>query len=239
MYNLLIDIGNSSVKIARSRGNVLEKVVRVDNDNIIGGIRSLSEEYPIDIVVISSVRDCDEVYDFVESISRKIIRLSGLTDLPIRINYSTPQTLGPDRIAAAVAVNSMFPGEKSLIFDFGTAITIDIISENGEFLGGNISPGMDIRFKALNTYTGKLPLCENPLKINNIGQSTTEAIESGVVLGIMFEVEGYLQKYQDYKAVFTGGNSLYFADKLKNPIFVVFNLVLIGLAYIADYHANN
>ena len=239
MYNLLIDVGNSSVKIACSMGNVLEKVVRVDNEDIIGRIRSLSEEYPIDIAVISSVRECDGVYGFVEGISRKTILLNGLTDLPVKINYATPHTLGPDRIAAAVAVNTMFPGERSLVFDFGTAITIDIISEKGEFLGGNISPGIDMRFRALNAYTGKLPLCEKPLKFNNIGLSTKEAIESGVVLGIMFEVEGYLQKYQDYKAVFTGGNSLYFADELKNPIFVVFNLVLIGLAYIADYHANN
>ena len=239
MYNLLIDVGNSSVKIACSMGNVLEEVVRVDNDDIIGEICSLMDGYTVDVAVISSVRDCDGIYDFVKGISRKTILLNGLTDLPVKINYATPHTLGSDRIAAAVAVNTMFPGENSLVFDFGTAITIDIISEKGEFLGGNISPGMDMRFRALNSYTGKLPLCGKPLKINNMGSSTREAIESGVVLGIMFEVEGYLQKYQDYKAVFTGGNSLYFADKLKNSIFVVFNLVLIGLAYIADYHANN
>jgi len=239
MYNLLIDIGNSSVKMARSRGDALEEVIRVDNEDIIGGALSLVEGYTIDVAVISSVRDCQSICDFVESISRKTILLNGLTDLPIKIGYETPHTLGPDRIAAAVAVNGMFPGEKALVFDLGTAITIDIISEKGEFLGGNISPGMDIRFKALNSYTGKLPLCEKPLRINDIGSSTTEAIEAGVVLGIMFEVEGYLQKYQDYRAVFTGGNSLYFAEKFKKPIFVVFNLVLMGLSYIANYYANN
>ena len=240
MANLLIDIGNSSIKLGLSERQTLEKTERTDRENIITAIDSFIAERNIDVAVISSVADgCEYIYDYVKSVSKKTILLDSKTELPVKIGYNTPSTLGADRIAAAVGANFLLPKEKTIIFDFGTAITIDFLSDEGVLWGGNISLGMNTRFKALNRFTGKLPLCERPMDINDIGVSTKTAIESGVVLGIMFEVEGYLQKYKDHRVVFTGGDSLYFAEKLKNPIFVIFNLNLIGLSYIADYHANN
>lgn len=238
-YNLLIDIGNSSAKLALSRERELCHIGRAEKKDLIKGIRAFVEKREIGVSVISSVVENDEgVLNYLREISDKVIILDAYSELPIEIDYETKSTLGADRIAAAVAVNAMFPGENSLIFDFGTAITVDFLSDKGVFKGGNISPGMNMRFNALHKFTERLPMCEQPLIIGDIGKSTNEAIEAGVVLGIMFEVEGYLQKYQECKVIFTGGDSLYFAKKLKNPIFVIFNLILTGLSYIADHHAN-
>ena len=133
----------------------------------------------------------------------------------------------------------MFPGEDCIKFDFGTALTTDFISSDGVFEGGNISLGLQSRCRALNTFTKRLPLISPGEGINDFGKKTVQAMESGVVLGMIFEVEGYIRKYPNRKVVFTGGDAFYFAKKLKSPIFVVSNLVLVGLALIADYYAEN
>lgn len=238
--NLLIDIGNTSAKFTLSQGGDFGEIYRADRDSLIASIEDIIKGSEVDITAISSVVGYDEeLVAYLNTISKRVIILNSETELPVTIAYKTPPSLGADRIAAAVAVAIRYPGEKCLIFDFGTAITIDFLSEDGILKGGNISPGMNMRFKALNKFTKKLPLCEKPVSVKDIGDTTRGAIEAGVVLGIMFEVEGYLQKYQDHKVIFSGGDALYFAEKLKNPIFAVFNLVLIGLSYIADYHANN
>jgi type III pantothenate kinase len=160
--------------------------------------------------------------------------------LPEDFRFGFPAvTLGPDRLAGAFAVSRLFPGQDCIKFDFGTALTVDFINGEGVFEGGNISLGMTSRFRALNTFTKRLPLITPGEKVCDYGTTTAEALEAGVVLGMKFEVEGYINKYPGHTVIFTGGDSFYFAEKLKSPIFVIPNLVLVGLALIAEYYVQN
>ena len=150
-----------------------------------------------------------------------------------------PVGLGADRLAGALAVSMMFPDDNCIKFDFGTALTIDFIDRGAYYAGGNISLGFKTRLKALNHFTKRLPLIEPDVECPQIGITTNGAITAGVELGLIFEVGGYIDKYPDRKIIFTGGDSLYFAGRLKKKIFVIKNLVLLGLGQIADYYATD
>jgi len=171
---------------------------------------------------------------------RQFIILSAETPLPIQNAYKTKLTLGYDRIADAVGAYSMFPGVNVLIIDAGTAITIDLLTAEGEFYGGNISPGLDLRFRALNEFTSKLPLIKKKEYHPFLGKTTEEAILSGVLSGAAFELDGYIDKlriqYPDLKIILTGGDIKFFVKKLKNIIFVHSNLNLTGLNRILEYN---
>jgi type III pantothenate kinase len=149
--------------------------------------------------------------------------------------------LGRDRLAAAVGANELFPDQNLLIIDAGTAITYDLISENNEFLGGNISPGLEMRFKALNQFTGKLPLVDQADEDDLFGKTTTSAIRCGVQNGVLYEmdqtIELFNENYQNLQIIMTGGDSNFFDRKLNYTIFVHFNLTLIGLNRILEYNA--
>lgn len=240
MTNLIIDIGNTALKAAFAEGVELGQTHRYQGEKILEFIKELTLIKRPYVMIVSNVRVFeDEFYKNLEKECEKLVVLNEKTKLQIENRYLTPSTLGPDRLAAAVAAAELFPGKNSIIFDFGTALTIDFVSENREFLGGNISLGLRTRFKALNRYTQQLPLLENPDEISPVGRDTNEAIESGVVLGLIFEVEGYISRFPEHTFIFTGGDAIYFAEKLKSSIFVVYNLVLMGLARIADYHARS
>ena len=240
MTNLIIDIGNTTLKAAFAEGVELGQTHRYQGERILEFIKELTLIKRPYVMIVSNVRVFeDEFYKNLEKECEKLVVLNEKTKLQIENRYLTPSTLGPDRLAAAVAAAELFPGKNSIIFDFGTALTIDFVSENREFLGGNISLGLRTRFKALNRYTQQLPLLENPDEISLVGRDTNEAIESGVVLGLIFEVEGYISRFPEHTFIFTGGDAIYFAEKLKSSIFVVYNLVLMGLARIADYHARS
>lgn len=240
MTNLIIDIGNTTLKAAFAEGVELGQTHRYQGERILEFIKELTLIKRPYVMIVSNVRVFeDEFYKNLEKECEKLVVLNEKTKLQIENRYLTPSTLGPDRLAAAVAAAELFPGKNSIIFDFGTALTIDFVSENREFLGGNISLGLRTRFKALNRYTQQLPLLENPDEISPVGRDTNEAIESGVVLGLIFEVEGYISRFPEHTFIFTGGDAIYFAEKLKSSIFVVYNLVLMGLARIADYHARS
>ena len=164
--------------------------------------------------------------------------LNTSVELPIDLKYSFPPIgLGADRLAGALAVAMLFPGKDIIKFDFGTALTVDFINKDCVYEGGNISLGMQSRFRALNAFTKRLPLITPDAEFELVGVNTTGAMTAGVVLGLKFEVEGYMNLFKDRIIVFTGGDSFYFAQKIKGPIFVVKNLVLLGLAQIADYYA--
>jgi type III pantothenate kinase len=158
--------------------------------------------------------------------------------MPLCNRYVTPATLGVDRLAAAVGAATLFPKRECLIIDCGTAITIDFLSAAGEFLGGNISPGLQMRFKALHTFTAALPMGRADRHTPLIGVSTQEAVEAGVVQGAVNELEGYLAQYTVYTPVFTGGDAFYFAKRIKKPIFVIVNLNFIGLAKIVEHNVH-
>lgn len=158
-----------------------------------------------------------------------------MTSIPIQNLYGTPETLGLDRLASVVGADSYFPMEKCMVIDLGTAITIDFLSE-GKYLGGNISPGLQMRFKSLHHFTQKLPYLENSEEIKPIGANTKEAIISGVQLSILGEIDYYRRKFPEYKVLFTGGDAFYFVRKIKIPIFVVKNLTILGLNRILEYN---
>jgi len=236
--NLLIDIGNSSVKAAFAKGVELGITHRYFGENLLGFIKGVMSGNRPDIIAISSVRKIDDyLSDTLRMMCGKLIIVGFETELPIKNGYSTPETLGSDRLLAAVGAFELFKGRECLIFDFGTALTIDRLDANGVFCGGNISLGLNIRIKALHEYTQRLPLIEIPKKVVTVGGSTKEAIESGIILGMVYEIEGYINRYPDCIFVFTGGDAIYFAEKMKRSIFVVYNLVLMGLAHVAHYHA--
>jgi type III pantothenate kinase len=173
--------------------------------------------------------------------TKKIIYLDRNTRLPIINNYKSKVSLGKDRIAAAVGANTIFPNSNVLVIDAGTALTFDFVSDNNEYMGGNISPGMQMRFKALKTFTSKLPLLDKSEEFYLTANNTNDAIISGVQSGIIFEMDSYIneykKKYNDLKVILTGGDSFFFEYKLKNRIFAKPFLTAVGLNRILEYNA--
>ena len=230
MANLISDIGNTALKASWADGITLGKTFRYQGERMIEFIFSLLEKGKPEVMVISSARNFS---------NQNITRLKQMCDRLVIVDneilehYSLPDCLTPDRAASIIAAKYLFKGRGCTIFDFGTTMSIDFISKEGEYEGGNISVGCRTRFKALNRYTKNLPLVENPFEIEISGKNIQSSIASGVITGIMFEIEGYLGRYPENVAVFTGGDAIYFAKRMKNSIFVVCNLVLMGLALIA------
>lgn len=201
-------------------------------------IRSI--KFPVNIIVVSNVRtDNKPLEQELKSKCRKLVVLDSKTRLPADLNYGFDATeLGADRIASALATALMFKGHNCLKFDFGTALTIDFIDKKGSYLGGNISLGFRSRFRALNEFTGLLPFIKASSVYPPIGVTTNGAMTAGVVFGLIFEVEGYINRYPDHTVIFTGGDAFYFAGKMKGTVFAMQDLVLTGLAHIADYYEN-
>jgi len=206
-------------------------------------VKMLLDEHPqLKKVILSSVKPADdELKYFLAENFDQFLELDHQTKLPIENLYETPETLGKDRIAAAVGANELFPDQNLLIIDAGTAITFDLVSEKNQFVGGNISPGLEMRFKALNQFTGKLPLVGYQDDFEPIGRNTTEAIRAGVQNGIIFEIaqtiDLFNRNYQNLQIIMTGGDSNFFERKLNYSIFVHFNLTLIGLNRILEHNA--
>lgn len=239
--NLVIDIGNSRIKLALFNDRDLMFTVPLDVLRAKHIQLMLDEHADLKNVIVSSVRDYpQELKTFFQDSFEHFIELDGNTPLPIINLYETPDTLGKDRLAAAVGAAEVFPQKNVLVIDAGTAITYEIITAEREYLGGNISPGLETRFKALNRFTGKLPLIKQSDDFQMIGTTTESAIRSGVQLGLLFEVEQYITYfntiYQNLEVIVTGGDAKFFDKKLKNSIFVHFNLTLIGLNRILEYN---
>lgn len=241
--NLVIDIGNTFAKIAvTDGGEIVFKNVAQELD--CPAIRDLLHEYPaIDRAILSTTRNPNEqTEEYLRRHVRQFMRFVPGTPVPLVNRYGTPETLGADRMAAAVGAWEIAPGRELLIVDLGSAITLDRVSAAGEYLGGNISPGMAMRFEALHRLTDRLPLCNAPSDSPVlIGNSTRQAIESGVVRGIVHEIEGYIDrlrpKNDDLTVFFAGRDANFFADKVKKPIFVAYDLVIKGLNRILEYNA--
>ncbi|MDR0414051.1 MAG: type III pantothenate kinase [Prevotellaceae bacterium] len=244
MANLVVDIGNTATKLAVMEGNVVVDKL-VDSSASFGEGRAfLAMHGSLPRAIISSVRRADDAATMlVRRLLPNAVTLTHATPLPIRNLYATPETLGCDRLAAAVGAACRFPGCNVLVVDAGTTITYELVSERGEYLGGNISPGITLRFKSLHDFTGLLPLCAAAAAAGNSsysspGRSTREAITAGVLNGVAYEVEVNVEqfalKYSNLKVVFTGGDADFLAKRIKKPIFVDYDLVLIGLNRILE-----
>lgn len=241
--NLIIEQGNTSSKVAIYDGE--SQIASFVYKNIdVPKVDKLLEKYPLKRGIFSSVIDLDNgLIGYLKSKLEHFVFLDDKISLPIIVKYQTPETLGRDRIAAAVGANWLQPGKDLLVIDAGTAITYEMIEASGVYLGGNISPGMTTRFKALNQFTKKLPLVNEQEEIPQIGHNTISAIQSGVVNGIVYEMDGYIdrlkEKYPSLLVFLTGGHSFYFERRLKNSIFADINLVLTGLNRILEYNVED
>ena len=242
MKNLVIDIGNSRTKAAvLEDGKITEKWSFPEPDREY--IAPILAKYPdIARCIISSTRaGIAPVEKLIEESVPFTIRMESGTKTPLVNLYRTPETLGPDRLAAAVGANLLYPGENLMVADMGTAITIDFVTSGGEFLGGSISPGVKLRFRALHDYTGKLPMGSVEDVSEEIAGTTAEAVSNGVMNGIAYELEGYRcefsQKLPDLKVILTGGDVDFFVKRFKNTIFANYDLVTQGLNRILDYNA--
>lgn len=241
--NLIIEQGNTSTKVAiYAEGNLKASFVYKTFDK--SKLKPLFDVYSLDKGIYSTVADVDE--DLIAYLKERLscfIYFDNDVRLPITIKYKTPHTLGKDRIAAVVGAYYLQPNRNILIIDAGTCITYELLEASGSYLGGNISPGMTTRFKALNDYTKKLPLVNEREEVPCWGTCTEDAIRAGVVNGIVFEMDGYIDKakdlYSDVLVFLTGGHSFYFESRLKNSIFADINLVLTGLNRILEYNVEN
>ncbi len=245
--NLVIDQGNTFTKIG-----IFDKGILIHSDSSKNFdktfVNRVRDRYAIDKLIISSVQnDYNDEYELRAHLGLdnniEVHLLSHSSSLPIKSKYKTPQTFGKDRLAALVGAHELYKGCPKLIIDAGTAITIDYLDAEGTFSGGNISPGLQTRFKALHDYTKKLPLLKPNINTPFMGLSTDEAMWSGVQNGVIFELDGYINHFNSLdistKAILTGGDAYFFVEKLKNTIFVNLNLVQSGLNTILEYNAKN
>ena len=230
MANLIIDIGNTALKAAWADGMTLGKTFRYQGERMLDFILSLTVKEKPEILMLSSVRNFSaQALKRLEKECGRIV----VADESLASSYGLPSWLSPDRVASIVAARFLFRNRPCTIFDFGTVLTVDFLDVQGNFLGGNISLGCRTRFKALNRYSRSLPLLGAPDDILERGTDIASAVSSGVISGILSEIEGYMSKYPENITVFTGGDAIYFAKRMKNSIFVVCNLVLMGLALMA------
>ena len=236
MANLIIDIGNIVLKAAWSDQITLGRIFRYQGERMMDFILSLTAKNKAEIMVLSSVRTLTrhDIARLKEECERLVV-----IDSDILQAHHLPIYLSPDRAASIIASRYLFKGRGCTIFDFGTTLTVDFLDREGSFLGGNISVGCRSRFKAVNRYTRSLPLVDTPVEIEETGSSVASSIATGVIKGIMFEIEGYIASNPENITVFTGGDAIYFAKRMKNSIFVVCNLVLMGLALIAVEYDEN
>ena len=241
MANLIVDEGNTLCKIAvLEESEVLCEAVSAEFD--MAQAAQMIEQFSVCKAVVASTRQgAEKIAEQLRSKIAKVLIFSSQTEVPIEVEYSSRQTLGADRIAMAVGVVCEMGIESALIIDMGSAITFDIV-ENGAFKGGNISLGVAMRFKALNQFTASLPLCEATEPNGEFGKSTTEAIEQGVMQGILYEIEGYVERIlakNDKKSViFCGGDAESFVNRIKNAIFAPRKLMFTGLNRILEHNVS-
>lgn len=241
--NLIIDIGNTYVKLAVFAYNDILIKRSVTHENAPKFTKNILKDYPeLKKAIISSVRKEDKELIKILDNYLDLHKLTLKTKLPFKNKYHTPKTLGVDRIALVSASVEKFPKNNVLIIDAGTCITYDFINERNHYLGGAISPGIRLRYHTLNNLTAKLPLLEAEYPEDLIGKSTDQSIHSGVINGILKEMDGvideYREKYQDLTVILTGGDADFLSKRLKNSIFANSNFLLEGLNFILEYNTH-
>ena len=240
--NLIVDIGNSLIKVAVVENSQVLGIQRYATAEELATASFWGEYASIKRAIVASTAvDTRCVAELLRSRGVKTLEMTQSTPVPIKNGYHTPETLGVDRLAAAVGAVDMV-GEDCVIVDLGSAITIDLV-EGGVFRGGNISPGVAMRFRALHDYTQRLPECEPTDEILEVGTTTRKAIEQGVMQGITHEIEGYISHFYaknvKLSLIFTGGDAKYFVKRIKNAIFAKYDLVICGLNRILEYNAKS
>lgn len=241
--NLVIDLGNTVAKLAVfEKDELREKEIGTAEEIQEKISRHLSENPSIRKLIFSNVSKLKMALQIPQKRELQIIELSPATFLPFKNFYATPQTLGNDRKALVAAAAKYYPKRNVLIIDAGTCITYDFKNSKNEYLGGGISPGLKMRFKALNSFTANLPLVDPQEQLKLVGDSTLTSINSGVAFGMIKEVDGFIEEYaaqyHDLLTIITGGDAHFLSVNLKNSIFANSNFLLEGLNYILEFNTS-
>lgn len=238
--DLVIDLGNTYAKTGLFENTVLKEIHwRLTYDEL----RMYAQTTKPERIMVSSVgRSEEELRQDFNAITKQIWILTPQISVPLKKLYDSPNTLGADRVAAAVGAKKRFPNDDCLVIDMGTCITYDLIDKSNDFHGGLISPGVRMRFRAMNSFTQRLPLVEPEDIPPLIGKNTIHAMQSGVMNGLLAEINGIVERYRelfpDCQVILCGGDARFFESRLKTPIFAIPELVLIGLQRILEHNAH-
>src|SRR5438270_13014843 len=239
MITLCLDFGNTRYKVAVFDNDSLKEVVILDDNNV-EHLKSIVEiKKPQRSILSSVVNHPEEVEDLLKR-STGFHKLSNESKLPFTIPVGKPETVGADRLAIAAASVFLFPQKNNLAIGLGSCITFNFINQEHQLLGGSISPGMEMRFRAMHQFTALLPMAEADWNVPLIGYDTKTNLQSGVVLGMAAEIDGiidlYAERYSNFNVLLTGGDIPYFEPHLKNKIFADTELIFKGLYAISQYN---
>lgn len=239
--NLIIDAGNTLIKIAVfDRDKIIYRRETDASDAILAAKQTCDSFPKISGAIVSSVNNLDPKIIIVLSVFCKVHQLSHRSKVPFKNSYATPNTLGVDRMALATAAFYHNPKGNTLVIDAGTCITYDLVNDYGEYLGGGISPGLGMRYRALNQQTANLPLLSPKELFDFIGNATESSIHTGVINGLCHELDGFISQYRSrflhLTVILTGGDAQFLSKRLKNTIFADSNFLLLGLNYLLEYN---
>jgi len=241
---LTVDVGNTRIKAAVFEGDILlEYFVFMKND-LQKNIENILKKFKnITHLVVASVGNVEKD-SFLAFNDELIVHFVTHNDpFPFVNGYRTPETLGIDRMVLAAGATLQFPSRNRLVIDAGTCVTYDFIDDNDTYLGGAISPGLRLRYESLHNYTSKLPLLELGNPKHFIGSSTSQSIHSGIVNGLVYEIDGFIDEYKglssNFIIILTGGDTEFLAKRLKNTIFANSNFLIESLNQTFQYKINN
>lgn len=238
--SLCLDFGNTNLKAALFLGDKMTEKVVFNESEAIFAIEKLIEMHkPTRAILSSNINHSKEIETLLEA-NTKFILLNSQTKLPFLNAYGSPETLGNDRLALVAALCKLYPKEDSIVISIGTCITYNFLAKNNAFRGGAISPGIELRLKAMHQFTDKLPLVSREGHLSVLGYDTETSIRSGAINGMAAEIEGMISRFEaqygKINAVLTGGDSPFFESRLKNKIFADTNFLFKGLYAILDQH---
>ena len=244
VMHLTIDVGNTRIKAAVFEQNTLVELFIFTKDTFLTETNFILNKFPkIKKLVVASVGNVEKESFLSLKSKVEIHFITHESQFPFTNVYSTPTTLGIDRMVLASGAVLQFPNQNRLVIDMGTCITYDFIDENDNYLGGAISPGIRLRYESLNQHTAKLPLLTKNNPESFIGNSTQESIHSGVINGVAFEIDGFIELYKTQYAKFiiilTGGDAEFLAIRLKNTIFANSNFLIESLNQTFQYNQND
>jgi type III pantothenate kinase len=241
---LVIDVGNTQIKAAVFEQNtLLKKEIIAYEDWQISLKKVIKKFSEISILVVASVGKLEKSDFLTLDSGLNVYFITRDSKFPFNNLYASPSTLGIDRMILASGAVLQFPKKNRLVIDAGTCITYDFIDSNDNYLGGAISPGIRLRYDSLHNYTAKLPLLKKEKPVEIVGNSTLQSIHSGVINGVSFEIEGFinsvLDKNDNFIIILTGGDAVFLAERLKNTIFANPNFLLESLNQTFQYNNND
>ena len=241
---LTVDIGNTRIKASVFEGNTSLENFIFEKNELEEKIKKILKKYPnCSDLVVASVGSIEKQSFLTFEKQLKIHFFTHEDIFPFTNKYATPKTLGIDRMILAAGAALQFPKKNRLVIDAGTCITYDFIDENDNYLGGAISPGLRLRYESLHNFTARLPLLTLEAPETYIGNSTQQAIHSGVVNGFVYEIDGFIDEYRkefsNFIIILTGGDTVFLAKRLKNTIFANSNFLLESLNQTYQYKIDN